>query len=63
MSGELGIAVSHIWPTPSLERTALRPDLLQRELAGGEGDVRRWQSAEFGDSLAELVGHFATAPE
>ena len=55
LSGDLGIAVSHIWPTPSLERISMRPDLLCRELAGGEGEVRRWQNAEFGDSLMALV--------
>ncbi len=55
LSGDLGIAVSHIWPTPSLERIAMRPDLLLREVAGGEGEVRRWQRAEFGDSLAAVV--------
>lgn len=55
LSGDLGIAVSHIWPTPSLERIALRPDLLRRELEGGEGEVRHWQSAEFNEGLAQLV--------
>ena len=55
LSDELEIAVSHLWPTPSLERMALRPHLLGRELAGGEGDVRRWQRAEFGPGLARLM--------
>ena len=57
---ELGLAVSHVWPTPSLERLALHPDVLEEELAGGDGDVRRWQRNEFGDSLALLVS--AAAP-
>ncbi len=55
VSNELGIAVSHVWPTPSLERIALRPELAKRELAGGDGEVRRWQTAEFGDELVSLV--------
>lgn len=55
ISSELGIAVSHIWPTPSLERIALRPETVSRELAGGEGEVRRWQNAEFGDEVSRLV--------
>ena len=49
ISDELGLAVSHIWPTPSLERIAQRPGRIERELAGGEGEVRRWQTAEFGE--------------
>lgn len=54
---ELGLAVSHIWPTRSLERIALAPDGLAGELAGGgDGSVRRWQRAEFGDGLAAVVG-------
>ncbi len=55
LADELGIAVSHIWPTPSLERLALRPSRLARELSGGEGEVRRWQQGEFGEALARLV--------
>jgi hypothetical protein len=55
LSDELGIAVSHIWPTPSLERIALHAGSVGYELAGGEGDVRRWQCAEFGAELARLV--------
>ena len=52
---EQALAVSHIWPTASLERLALQPDGLAYELAGGNGEVRRWQSAEFGPGLAELL--------
>ncbi len=52
---ELGLAVSHVWPTPSLERIALRQDGLDDELAGGAGEVRRWQRAEFGDGLRRVV--------
>ena len=55
LAQELELAVSHVWPTPSLERLALRPERLDYELAGGDGEVRRWQRAEFGDSLAALV--------
>ena len=55
LSQELELAVSHVWPTPSLERLALHPEGLDYELAGGDGEVRRWQRAEFGDSLASLV--------
>ena len=55
LSQELELAVSHVWPTPSLERLSLRPEELDYELAGGDGEVRRWQRAEFGDSLAQLV--------
>ena len=58
VSEELGMAVSHIWPTPSLERIALRPETMERELAGGDGEVRRWQRAEFGDELASLVAEW-----
>ena len=61
ISSDLGIAVSHVWPTPSLERLAMRPDLLSRELAGGEGEVRRWQRAEFGEGLTRLVEQDAPA--
>ena len=56
LSQELELAVSHVWPTPSLERLALHPDGLDYELDGGDGEVRRWQRDEFGDSLARLVG-------
>ena len=55
VSENLGMAVSHIWPTPSLERIALRPESMEHELAGGEGEVRRWQREEFGEELAELA--------
>ena len=54
-AGDLGLAVSHIWPTTSLERIAAHPEDLEQELRGGEGDVRRWQRSEFGDDLALLV--------
>jgi len=54
-SGDLGIAVSHIWPTPSLERIALRPDSLDDELTKADGDVRRWQRCEFGGELTAVV--------
>ena len=56
ISDELGIAVSHLWPTPSLERIALRPDTLDDELTKADGDVRRWQRSEFGGELTALVG-------
>jgi ribonuclease D len=52
---ELELAVSHIWPTPSLERIALKPDRLDYELDGGDGEIRRWQREEFGDGLSRLV--------
>ena len=55
LSAELDLAVSHIWPTPSLERIALRPERLRHELAGGEGEVRQWQREEFGETLSRLV--------
>lgn len=61
ISDELEVAVSHIWPTPSLERIALRPDRIERELAGGDGEVRRWQMTEFGDWLVTLVGDWERA--
>ena len=51
----LDLAVSHIWPTPSLERIALRPERLAYELAGGDGEVREWQRKEFGEELERLV--------
>jgi hypothetical protein len=54
----LELAVSHIWPTPSLERIALRPEELERELTGG-GEIRRWQRSEFGEELARLVSPVA----
>ncbi len=52
---ELGLAVSHIWPTPSLERIALRPDRLGIELGGGDGEVRVWQRGEFGEGLIKAL--------
>ena len=53
---ELGLAVSHIWPTRSLERIARQPDTLGDELDGGvDGAVREWQRGEFGAALAALV--------
>ncbi len=55
ISEELGMAVSHIWPTPSLERISLHPENTGRELAGGDSDVRRWQRDEFGDELVTLI--------
>ena len=55
LAQELDLAVSHIWPTPSLERIALRPEELGGELSGGGGDVRRWQGMEFGPGLSDLV--------
>ena len=57
LGAELGLAVSHIWPTPSLERIALRPEGLRHELAGGDGEVRQWQRDEFGEGLSNLVGN------
>ena len=56
LGSELGLAVSHIWPTRSLERIARQPDTLPEEL-GGDTDsaVREWQRAEFGDALGELM--------
>ena len=62
-SDELGIAVSHIWPTPSLERLALQPDGIDYELAGGNGEVRRWQRAEFGEELTRLTEQLTPAPQ
>ncbi len=56
---DLELAVSHVWPTVSLERIAVRPEQLGRELDGGEGEVRRWQREEFGARLARLVSNFA----
>ncbi len=56
LSVELGLAVSHIWPTASLERVALRPERLGHEMGGGDGEVRRWQREEFGEGLLRLVG-------
>ena len=55
LSNDLEIAVSHLWPTPSLERIALHPESLERELAGREGEVRAWQRREFGEGLARLM--------
>ena len=62
LAQELELAVSHVWPTPSLERLALHPGGLDYELAGGDGEVRRWQRDEFGDSLAILVGDVLPSP-
>ena len=58
LSRDLELAVSHIWPTPSLERIAQRPEQLDKELDGGEGEVRRWQRTEFGETLTRLVSRF-----
>ena len=55
LSQDLGLAISHIWPTPSLERIALRPDRIGRELEGGDGEVRGWQRDEFGEGLSRVV--------
>ena len=63
LSNELGIAVSHLWPTPSLERLALQPNRIDHELAGGEGEVRRWQRAEFGEELTRLTEQLGLAPQ
>lgn len=63
LAQQLGLAVSHVWPTPSLERIALRPERLADELAGGDGDVRRWQRAEFGEGLSRLLRPVAPGPE
>jgi ribonuclease D len=52
---ELELAVNHIWPTGSLERIALHPGVMERELAGGDGEVRHWQRAEFGSGLEQFV--------
>ena len=56
LSAELDLAVSHIWPTTSLERIALRPERLRHEMSGGDGEVREWQREEFGAGLSNLVG-------
>ena len=58
LSAELDLAVSHIWPTTSLERIALRPERLAHEMSGGDGEVREWQREEFGKSLSKLVGNW-----
>ena len=55
LSVELDLAVSHIWPTPSLERIALRPERMGQELAGADGEVRQWQRDEFEEGLRKLV--------
>ena len=57
LSVELDLAVSHIWPTPSLERIALRPERMGHELAGADGEVRQWQRDEFGAELIKMVGN------
>jgi hypothetical protein len=54
----LKLAVNHIWPTTSLERIALHPGALGYELAGGDGEVREWQRAEFGPSLEQLASDY-----
>ena len=54
LAAQLDLAVSHVWPTPSLERIALRPERLRHELDGGDGEVRRWQRDEFGEDLSRL---------
>lgn len=58
LGAELDLAVSHIWPTPSLERIALRPERLGHEMGGGDGEVRQWQREEFGEGLSKLVGNW-----
>lgn len=55
LGAELGLAVSHIWPTTSLERVALRPERLGHEMSGGDGEVRKWQREEFGEALSRLI--------
>ena len=55
LSDQLTLAVSHIWPTASLERIAMDPNVLEHELAGGDGEVRRWQRDEFGTDLQHLA--------
>lgn len=55
LSAELDLAVSHIWPTASLERIALRPERAGDELAGADGEVRIWQREEFGEGLSGVV--------
>lgn len=55
LAADLDLAVSHVWPTPSLERIALRPQRLRHELDGGDGEVRRWQRDEFGEELSRLL--------
>ena len=57
LSEDLELAVSHLWPTASLERIALEPGRLPYELDGGAGEVRQWQRDEFGDILRQLVGN------
>lgn len=58
LSAELDLAVSHIWPTTSLERIAQRPERLGHEMSGGYGEVREWQRGEFGKGLSQLVGNW-----
>ena len=55
LGDEFGLAVNHIWPTASLERIALDPFATRHELDGSQPEVRQWQRAEFGDSLAHLA--------
>lgn len=55
LSAQLDLAVSHIWPTASLERIALRPERAGHELAGADGEVRIWQREEFGEGLSGVV--------
>ncbi|MCH8974046.1 MAG: ribonuclease D, partial [Chloroflexi bacterium] len=42
-----------LWPARSLERLARAPDTLGAEQRSS--DVRRWQAAELGASLRELL--------
>ena len=42
-----------LWPARSLDRLARAPGTIEAELRSRE--VRRWQAAEFGASLRELL--------
>ena len=52
-AGNLGIDPALVWPATSLERLSL--GLAEFDEEERSGDVRRWQSMEFGNSLSEYL--------
>jgi ribonuclease D len=54
IADDLDLAVSHVWPTPSLERLSLHPETFNDELHDSR-EIRQWQREEFAAQLTQVV--------
>ena len=57
LATHLQIDPALVWPAPSLERIALKPETWRAEiLEDGTKEVRAWQREEFSKPMMELLG-------